>query len=435
MASKILNVDDDQAQRYVIGTTLKRSGFEVWDAGTGQLALDLAKKQPDLVLLDVNLPDISGFEVCQRLRNDPQTSSIPILHISASHVDSDAAVKGLEGGADGYLVHPIEPAVLVATINALLRAKKAEVQWQTTFDSIRDGICLLDINKEILKCNEAFQRMIQTKDEDLAGLNAHDLLQGQSKAELTDAKSQEFDIGDRCYRMSLHDVKNGLGELNGSVLTLADITERKQAEETVRASLQEKEMLLQEIHHRVKNNLQVIMSLLGLQSLQVTDSEALQILNESRSRIKAMALIHENLYTAHESSGLNLTSYLKLLSGQIMEGYNLSKNIELIYDGDQVIVDINKAVPIGLVLNELLTNSLKYAYSDVSRGTLEVNVLKRNGKIEVMTRDNGRGLPSEEILQKSKTLGWKLINLLVKQVDGTLEILNDRPGANIRITF
>jgi two-component sensor histidine kinase len=148
-----------------------------------------------------------------------------------------------------------------------------------------------------------------------------------------------------------------------------------------------------------------------------------------------MALIHENLFTAHESSGVNLTSYLKLLSDQIMDGYNLSKNIDLVYEGDQVVIDINKAVPIGLVLNEIMTNSLKYAYDDVSRGTLEVSVHKLNGKVEMMTRDNGRGLPPEEILEKSKTLGWKLINLLVKQIDGTLEILKDRPGTNIRITF
>jgi two-component sensor histidine kinase/DNA-binding response OmpR family regulator len=435
MASTILNVDDDEASRYMIGTTLRRSGFDVWEAGTGQLALDLAQKQPDLVLLDVNLPDMNGFEVCRKLKNDPVTASIPILHLSASRVDPDATVQGLEGGADGYLVHPVEPAVLVATINALLRAKKAELQWQTTFDSIRDGICLLDISKDVLKYNEAFQGMIQVGNEDLTRCSVYELLQQRSKDIQPEASNQDFHIGNCCYRMSLHDVKNGNGEMTGFVLTLTDITERKQAEETLQASLQEKEILLHEIHHRVKNNLQVIMSLLGLQSLQVTDSEALQILNESKARIKAMALIHENLYTAHGSAGVNLTSYLKLLTDQIVDGYSITKNIELKYVGEQVILDINKAVPIGLIINEILTNSLKYAYDDVSRGTLEVSLVNQNEKVEMLIRDNGRGLPSEEILQKSRTLGWKLINLLIKQLDGTLEILRDRPGANIRITF
>lgn len=434
MASTILNVDDDETSRYKIGATLRHSGFEVWDAGSGQAAIELAHNQPDLILLDIKLPDMNGFEVCRRLKNDPQTSSIPILHLSASRNDSSAAVQGLEGGADGYLTHPIDSTVLVATINALLRAKRAEIQWQTTFDSIRDGICLLSLDKKILKYNKAFQEMLDFKN-DLRNSDVDSFLKSRSEDFTPDQPNQEFQIGDFWFGMSLHDVRNGIGQPNGFVLTLVDITGRKQAEDIVRASLVEKEMLLQEIHHRVKNNLQVIVSLLGLQSQQVSDSQALSVLEESRDRIKAMALIYENLYRERDSAGVNLSSYLKTLANQIVSGYSRSKNIELIYNSDQVAVDLNTAMPLGLILNELLTNSLKYAYGDVSHGILEVSLHKRDNSIELLIRDNGLGLSSEATLTDSKKLGWKLINLLIRQIDAQLEILWDLPGTNMRITF
>jgi len=434
MASTILNVDDDETSRYMINATLRHSGFNVWDANTGESAINLAHNQPDLILLDVNLPDINGFEVCRRLKNDPQTSAIPILHLSASRIDTSAAVQGLEGGADGYLTHPVDSTILVATINALLRAKRAEIQWQTTFDSIRDGICLLTLDKKILKYNKAFQEKLDFKN-DLRNSDINGFLQSRSKDFIPEQPSQEFQIGNSWFSMIFHDVRNGLGQLNGFVLTLLDITGRKQAEETLQASLLEKEMLLQEIHHRVKNNLQVIVSLLGLQSQQVSDPQALQALEESRDRIKAMGLIHENLYRERDSSGVNLNAYLKTIAHQIVSGYSLSKNIELTYKGDQVGIDLNKAMPIGLILNELLTNSLKYAYDDVSRGILEVSLIKSDNSIELLVRDNGRGLESEAKLTNSKKLGWKLISLLTRQIDGQLEILWDRPGTNIRISF
>ncbi|HSE43402.1 MAG TPA: histidine kinase dimerization/phosphoacceptor domain -containing protein [Acidobacteriota bacterium] len=559
MQSTILSVDDDEASRYVIASTLRRSGFIVLEADTGEYALNLALKQPDLVLLDVNLPDISGFEVCRRLKNDPKTASIPVVHISATRLDSNAAAEGLEGGADGYLTQPVEPEVLVATINAVLRAKKAELQWQITFDSILDGICLLGPNKEILKYNKAFHELLNLQEHPLSQITINDLLKS-SKDFSPDKTVQDFHIGDRCFHMTLHDVKNAMTEPNGFVLTIADITERKRAQETlqmsderlravldnttafvyivdrsnkfllvnrqfefqfgkahqeftgkslseifgpdivepflknnaevyehlapmefeesaplpdgmhtfisikvplfdkdgypyaicgistditerkrgeevVKASLQEKEMLLQEIHHRVKNNLQVIISLLGLQSQHISDSQALRILEESRSRIQAMALIHENLYTEHGAEGVNLNAYLRLLTSQIFSGYSLNKNIDLAFHGEHVTVDVNRAVPIGLILNELLTNSLKYAYDDVSHGELEVSVKETDGKIILTTRDNGCGLPPLEQLNKSKTLGWNLITLLIRQIDGKLEVLTDNPGTNIRITF
>jgi len=124
----ILNVDDNEIGRYSVTRTLKQAGFEVMEAATGEEALKLALKFPDLILLDVNLPDISGFEVCRRLKSDPVTSTIPILHLSATHLDTGATVTGLEGGADGYLTQPVESTLLLAHVKALIRASKMETR-------------------------------------------------------------------------------------------------------------------------------------------------------------------------------------------------------------------------------------------------------------------------------------------------------------------
>ncbi len=123
---RILHVDDTDAQRYAISRVLRHAGFEVLEARTGQQALDIVKRLPDLVILDVNLPDISGFAVCKQIKANKATSRIPVLHLSATMVSTDARVAGLDGGADGYLVQPVEPDELVATIRALLRVRKTE---------------------------------------------------------------------------------------------------------------------------------------------------------------------------------------------------------------------------------------------------------------------------------------------------------------------
>src|SRR5580692_8483441 len=134
----ILNVDDYVPGRYARTKLLKQAGYRVIEAGTGKQTLELVEEhKPALVLLDVNLPDMSGFDVCKQLRNNPQTESITILHISASSVLTQHQVNGLESGADGYLVEPVEPAVLLATVNAFLRARRAEEEMRKSNEELR----------------------------------------------------------------------------------------------------------------------------------------------------------------------------------------------------------------------------------------------------------------------------------------------------------
>jgi len=173
----ILNVDDYEASRYARSQMLQRAGFQVLEAGTGAEALRLASDVgPDLVLLDVNLPDMDGFEVCRRLRAQQVTLTVPIVHISATFLSDRAEEIAYEGGADSYLTDPVEPAVLLATIHSLLRLRRAEEglraasrEWRATFDAIGDGICLLAPDGTVARCNGAFATLLDSAPADLVG--------------------------------------------------------------------------------------------------------------------------------------------------------------------------------------------------------------------------------------------------------------------------
>jgi PAS domain S-box-containing protein len=217
-----------------------------------------------------------------------------------------------------------------------------------------------------------------------------------------------------------------------------DSTERKQAEERIHTSLREKEILLREIHHRVKNNMQVISSLLDLQASSSKNPELIAMFHESQSRIQAMALVHEKLYGSKDFARIDLTGYVRTLSQDLFQSYKINpEKIDLIVQTDgAVYVDISKAIPCGLILNELISNALQHAFPRDRHGELRIIIREtKNTEIEIVVRDNGLSLPDDVDIHQPRTVGLHLVNGLVKnQLDGQIEVIRDA-GTEFRIKF
>jgi two-component sensor histidine kinase len=225
----------------------------------------------------------------------------------------------------------------------------------------------------------------------------------------------------------------------GSVIRLLgilqDITERKLAEERLRTSLQEKEVLLREIHHRVKNNLQVVSSLLSLQAMQTPSAEASSALMESCRRIQVMADIHNRLYGSSDIAQIEFDVFVNTLAKDIIAAYaSDSLRIDLEADLEPVTLDIDAAIPCSLIISELLSNAIKHAFPGKSKGTVAVALKQRAEKLHLRIRDSGSGMPEENHQRSNGSLGLKLVHALVEQLDGEI-IFSNENGTSVSITF
>jgi PAS domain S-box-containing protein len=214
-----------------------------------------------------------------------------------------------------------------------------------------------------------------------------------------------------------------------------DITDRKTLQDEISRSLKEKEILLKEIHHRVKNNMQVISSLLSLQAKMIKDTKSREAIQESQNRVMSIALVHEKLYQSKSLAEIDYREYIRRMVKNLLDSYGVQPGkIELVVEADEIVLPINKAIPVSLIINELLSNSLKYAFPHDQTGIIRI-IFKREGeKYFLIVRDNGVGLPSGFRWDESETLGLQLVNSLVGQLAGTIAFSGDQ-GAEFRIEF
>ncbi|MCB0401175.1 MAG: ATP-binding protein [Flavobacteriales bacterium] len=204
--------------------------------------------------------------------------------------------------------------------------------------------------------------------------------------------------------------------------------ERQEAEEKIKQSLHEKNILLKEVHHRVKNNLQIISSLLNLQSNYISDESASFLFKETQNRIKTLALVHEKLYKSEDVQYVDLKQYVKSIVELLSYSYNKEYiDVEYEFDDEQISrFDIDRAIPCGLIVNEIVSNAYKHAFPKIYQGRIEVSVLCRDDQFHILIKDNGVGLAEHVNLETPATLGLELVYSLVGQLNGTMEIKTDQ---------
>jgi PAS domain S-box-containing protein len=310
------------------------------------------------------------------------------------------------------------------------------------YESAQEAVIMTDKEGRAIRVNKEFTRLFGFILDEIRDRPIDEYLVPESHLKEAEAITKKVAGGGKVKIESIRQHRNGtlidvsiLGapiEINGEVVAVygiyRDITERKRALEQIRASLKEKDVMLREIHHRVKNNLQIIASLLRLQARGIKDKAALEKFKISQDRIKSMALVHERLYQSEDLSRIDFSDYIKRITSHLLSIYSLvAPRINMTLDVEKVYFDINKAIPCGLIINELLTNIMKHAFSESEKGEIVVKMDdNKQGKITFIVKDNGKGFPKELDFRNTNTLGLQLVNDLVKQLKGNIEL--DRKG-------
>jgi PAS domain S-box-containing protein len=328
--------------------------------------------------------------------------------------------------------------------------KKRERHLSLITDNMVDLITRTDPNGVYQYVSPSARKIIGYEPENLLGKNVLDFVHPDDldKFKIALIKSKEsgyLDEPEYRYKKSTGDyvwletvgtpIFGHENKLKGFIRSSRDIDDRKYAEEQIKASLEEKEVLLKEIHHRVKNNMQIISSLLSLQSRNIKGGKELEIFKESQNRVKSMAMIHENLYRTPNLARINFKDYIQNLISGLFMSYGINQDtVKTEMDLNNILLDIDTAIPCGLILNELMSNSLKHAFPEGKKGKINISLLEEGNKLKMIVGDDGSGFPDEIDFRNTDSLGLKLINTLVNQLKGEIELEKSK-GTKFIIKF
>jgi PAS domain S-box-containing protein len=494
---KILIVEDKAESLYMLETLLKGSGYEVVSAKNGLEALEQLKKDTiEMIISDILMPKMDGFQLCRACKRDDTVRNIPFVFYTATYTDKKDEEFALSLGAEKFIIKPVDPdmflkilegvieehrkGVLVAPKkpiekeevylaeynkrlihklekkmldleNANKELKESEQKYRELIENANDAVIVIEPTGYLGFVNPKFCETTGYKMEEAKKFHFSKLVHPEDLAMVTEnfrkrlagvdvPRNYEFRALIKSGETIYVDYNASLIEREGKTVgiqaIMRDITERKRTEEQIKTSLKEKGVMLKEIHHRVKNNLQVISSLLSLQSRHIKDKEVLALFKDSQSRIYSMSLIHESLYQSEDLARIDFAGYVRTLTRDLFRSYSVGPNdIKLNMEIKDVFLDVNTGIPCGLIINELVTNSLRYGFPDGKRGEIQIGLYERkNGEFTLNVRDNGIGFPEDLDFRNTESLGMQIVLSLVEQLDGTIE-LDRSEGTTFKIVF
>lgn len=328
--------------------------------------------------------------------------------------------------------------------------QKSEILYSTLVKTDPDAIITTDMEGKISYTSRRALELYGYDEEELIGNSILSVVASKCQERTREdlKKTQNVDIlRNREYNLVKKNKDQFIGEWNIAVIkdpdkfpvafmiTARDITHHKNIETQMQSSIQEKNVLLKEIHHRVKNNLQIISSLLNLQSMYIDDEKAYEVFKESQNRVKSMAIIHEKLYQSGNFAEINVAEYLKNLTNSIFSSYGVNPDvINLEINAHDIYLDINTAIPCFLLINEAITNCIKHAFPGGRTGKITIDFEKIDDKHIISIRDDGVGLPKNLNINQTNTLGLQLITNLTSQLDGELEVKSNN-GTEFKVIF
>ena len=477
----ILIADDDQVILDILKEMIQREGYKVFLASNGKEAVEAIQINPiDLAILDIKMPIMDGIEALEKIKKIDQ--SIEVL-IMTGYADLGTLRQAIsDHGAFDYILKPFKrDEILNGIQNALLKRdfdsqkklrekeleerilqlekefherthqlRESQIKYRDIVENSNDVIVVVQDGKLKFTNSKAveltgysqeelmtmsFLEMVHPEDREMVAERYQRVLQGENLA-----SEQSFRVlrkNGESFRVEPSSI-NTIWEKRPAMLTVVrDITERKQVEEKIKASLKEKEVLLREIHHRVKNNMQVIISLLRLQSANIKDEQYLDMFKESQGRIKTMSLIHEKLYQSEDLTKIDFNRYVKSLVNDLFRSHGVNTNkVKQKIRIQDVSLTIDHAIPCGLIINELVSNSLKYAFPEERKGAIKVTLRSINeDEIELSLSDDGIGIPEDIDIRHTQSLGLELVRILAEdQLEGKIKLKRAR-GTTYHIQF
>jgi two-component system, NtrC family, sensor kinase len=410
----VLVVDDRVANRYTTTHALTRAGFKVIEADSGKEALELSKRLPDVIVLDVKLPDILGYEVCRRIKSNAQTKHIPVLQLSAAFISNESKLYALESGADGYLIQPADPIVLVATVKSLVRLHRAESQaqlaakqWQATFDALDEGVAILDFSGNIQRCNRSMTQLLGKSYGEIENLHFGTLtlnffgrkLEFENKLPAFEAQS-----GKRFFRLSVDPIISQ-GVLSGSIFILVETTKQKLAEQALLASerLAATGRIAHTIAHEINNPLEAVTNLVFLLNTSLDQREVAQsyvdLASQELSRVSRIA---RQILSFNRESTVPVEIRISDLIDDVLALNNraiVDKAIKVKNKWDVSQCVHGFPAQLRQVFSNLIRNAIEASYGGgeirikISAATLGQEL--RRPAVRVTIADHGVGIPSE----------------------------------------
>ncbi len=465
----VLVVDNNPVMLKYMDSALGEMGYSVKSAENGLVALDLLENYtPDIIFVDLIMPYIRGDQLVSILRDREELAETSIIIISgiAAELELDYLAMGADaciakgpfntmGKHISFTLDQIREngtnkqyKPVIGLEDVYKRAITQELiisnnHLKVVLDSISD--CIVELNPEyrIVNVNNSALGFLLKERKELIAESLIDEVDPRWKQNLKDYLDRvwnrenpdhiELYRDKECFFLKAEYLESSNGD--SIVVIISDISVQKQREEELKNKVLEREMMVKEVYHRVKNNLAIVSSIINLQMSDTSNESEIDALNDLRSRIDSISMVHSKLFRGKDLNRINLDDYLTDLVGHLIDSLiHDNKRISAEINLGDVNIDVNKAVPLGIVMTELTTNAIKYAFRGMESGIITISYEMKDNEIEIVFSDNGNGLPDDFSLETAESLGVNLVLSLVMQLEGTINFENNK-GAKFIINM